>query len=178
MGQSLSGEIAVKGAGPGSIHPDRMTTAPRSVAQSEIAAWHTLSAAEVLAQLRATPDGLSAQEASRRLAAGGANELVHGTAVSPRKIFVRQFKSLIIWLLIGAGVISGALGEKVDAFAILAIVVLNAAIGFYQEFKAETSLAALRGMTAPLAKVRRDGRVGGGGKAMLGKKGGAVNEAP
>ena len=136
-----------------------MTTAPRSVAQSEIAAWHTLSAAEVLAQLRATPDGLSAQEASRRLAAGGANELVHGTAVSPRKIFVRQFKSLIIWLLIGAGVISGALGEKVDTFAILAIVVLNAAIGFYQEFNAETSLAALRGMTAPLAKVRRDGRV-------------------
>lgn len=137
-----------------------MTPSPISVAPSEKAAWHLRPASAVLAQLRATPEGLSAQEAARRLVADGANELVQGTRVSPRQIFLRQFKSLIIWLLIGAGIIAGALGENVDALAILAIVVLNAAIGFYQEFKAETSIAALRRMTAPQAKVRRDGRVG------------------
>ena len=135
-------------------------TPPRiAVDASEQAGWHLRPAAAVLTQLRATPEGLSAQEAARRLAADGANELVQGTRISPRQIFLRQFKSLIIWLLIGAGVISGALGENVDALAILAIVVLNAAIGFYQEFRAETSIAALRRMTAPQAKVRRDGRV-------------------
>ena len=136
-----------------------MTASRISVDASEKAGWHLRPAVAVLTQLRATPEGLSAQEAARRLAADGANELVQGTRVSPRQIFLRQFKSLIIWLLIGAGVISGALGENVDALAIFAIVVLNAAIGFYQEFRAETSIAALRRMTAPQAKVRRDGRV-------------------
>ena len=136
-----------------------MTASRIAVDASEQGGWHLRPAAAVLTQLRATPEGLSAQEAARRLAADGANELVQGTRISPLQIFLRQFKSLIIWLLIGAGVISGALGENVDALAILAIVVLNAAIGFYQEFRAETSIAALRRMTAPQAKVRRDGRV-------------------
>ena len=82
-----------------------------------------------------------------------------GRRISPFQIFLGQFKSLIIWILIAAGVISGVLGEVVDAIAILAIVVLNAVIGFYQEFNAEKSIAALKKMTAPQAKVRRDGQV-------------------
>ena len=122
-------------------------------------AWHSQSAEEVLAQLASTADGLSSQEAAQRLAANGPNELKEGKRISPLQIFLGQFKSLIIWILIAAGVISGVLGEVVDAIAILAIVVLNAVIGFYQEFNAEKSIAALKKLTAPQAKVRRDGQV-------------------
>ena len=121
--------------------------------------WHNRSAEEVLAHLGSSATGLSAQEAAQRLAADGPNELKEGKRISPLQIFLGQFKSLIIWILIAAGVISGVLGEAVDAIAILAIVVLNAVIGFYQEFNAEKSIAALKKMTAPQAKVRRDGQV-------------------
>ena len=113
----------------------------------------------MLAQLGSAATGLSAPEAAQRLAANGPNELKEGKRISPLQIFLGQFKSLIIWILIVAGVISGVLGEVVDAIAILAIVVLNAVIGFYQEFNAEKSIAALKKMTAPQAKVRRDGQV-------------------
>ena len=125
--------------------------------QPKAMAWHNLSAEKVLSQLASTEEGLSSQEAEQRLATNGLNELQEGSPVSPLQIFFAQFKSLIIWILIVAGVISGALGEGVDAIAILAIVVLNALIGFYQEFSAEKSIASLKRMTAPHAKVRRDG---------------------
>ena len=133
--------------------------APAGVAQPQSKAWHSESAEEVLAQLGSAATGLSATEAAKRLAANGPNELKESKRISPLQIFLGQFKSLVIWILIVAGVVSGVLGEMVDAIAILAIVVLNAAIGFYQEFKAEKSIAALKKMTAPQAKVRRDGQV-------------------
>ena len=122
-------------------------------------AWHNQSAEEVLAHFGSSAPGLLAAEAAERLAVNGPNELKEGTHISPLQIFIGQFKSLIIWILIAAGIISGLLGEVVDTIAILAIVVLNAVIGFYQEFKAEQSIAALKKMTAPQAKVRRDGQV-------------------
>lgn len=122
-------------------------------------AWHCQSTADVLAKLRTETGGLSRQEAAQRLAANGRNELKEGKQISPLQILLGQFKSLIVWILIAAGVISGVLGEMVDAIAILAIVVLNAAIGFYQEFNAEKSIAALKKMTAPQAKVRRGGQI-------------------
>ena len=106
-------------------------------------AWHSQSAEEVLAKLGSATTGLSAQEAAQRLATNGPNELKEGKRISPLQIFLGQFKSLIVWILIAAGVISGVLGEGMDAIAILAIVVLNAVIGFYQEFNAEKSIAAL-----------------------------------
>src|SRR6188474_2748478 len=136
-----------------------MNTAPAIATQPKGKAWHSQSAEEVLAKLGSAATGLSAQEAAQRLAANGPNELKAGKRISPWQIFLGQFKSLIIWILIVAGVISGTLGEVVDAIAILAIVVLNAVIGFYQEFNAEKSIAALKKMTAPQAKVRRDGQV-------------------
>lgn len=122
-------------------------------------AWHNRSAEEVLAHLGSSATGLLAAEAAQRLAVNGPNELKEGKRISPLLIFLGQFKSLIIWILIAAGIISGLLGEVVDTIAILAIVALNAVIGFYQEFNAEQSIAALKKMTAPQAKVRRDGQV-------------------
>lgn len=112
-------------------------------------AWHSQSAEDVLAQLGSAATGLSAREVARRLATDGPNELQEGQRISPLQIFLGQFKSLIIWILIAAGVISGVLGEVVDAIAILAIVILNAVIGFTQEFNAEKSIAALKKMAAP-----------------------------
>ncbi len=121
--------------------------------------WHSQSSEETLAQLDSSAAGLSTQEAAVRLAANGPNVLKEGKRISPLGIFFDQFKSLIIWILIVAGVVSGFLGEMLDASAILAIVVLNAVIGFYQEFNAEKSIEALKKMTAPQAKVWRDGKV-------------------
>lgn len=136
-----------------------MTAAISSATQPKSKAWYRQPAEEVLTQLASSATGLSAQEAAQRLTADGPNELKEGKQISPFQIFIGQFKSLIIWILIAAGIISGVLGETVDAIAILAIVVLNAVIGFYQEFSAEKSIAALKKMTAPQAKVRRDGQV-------------------
>jgi Ca2+-transporting ATPase len=103
--------------------------------------------------------GLSSGEASKRLDRYGPNELQQGKSIQVLQILGGQFKSLIIWILIAAGIVSGLLGQKMDAIAILAIVALNAVIGFYQEFRAGQSIAALKKMTAPYAKVRRDGEV-------------------
>ena len=118
-----------------------------------------MSSGEVFEKLGSAAAGLSREQAARRLAQSGPNVLKEGKRISPLAIFLSQFKSLLIWILIGAALISSALGEIVDAVAILAIVLLNAVIGFYQEFSAEKSIAALRKMTAPHAKVRRDGQV-------------------
>jgi len=120
--------------------------------------WHNLTAEEALSQLGSSPSGLSASEATQRLTANGPNQLAEIRRISPLWILLGQFKSVIVWMLIGAGILSGIFGDLADSIAILAIVVLNAAIGFYQEFQAEQSIAALRKLTAPLAKVRRDGQ--------------------
>ena len=132
-----------------------MTAAPAIGAASKGDAWHSQPVEDVLAQINSVATGLSSQEAAQRLAANRPNELQEGKRISPLQIFLGQFKSLIVWILIAAGVISGLLDEGVDAIAILAIVVLNAVVGFYQEFKADRSIAALKKMTAPQAKVRR-----------------------
>ena len=122
-------------------------------------AWHQLTDADAVRQLQSSAQGLTTMESARRLAAAGPNTLTAGVGISPFQIFLGQFKSLMIWILVGAGVISGLFGEATDAVAILAIVVLNAAIGFYQEYSAEKSIAALKQLTAPQATVRRDGGV-------------------
>jgi Ca2+-transporting ATPase len=120
--------------------------------------WHALdvdAAARALETDRVR--GLSEQEAARRLAAEGPNELIRGSAVRPLAIFAQQFRSLVVWVLIAAGIAAVLLGELVDGAAILAIVVLNAAIGFFQEFRAERAMAALSRLTAPRARVVRGG---------------------
>ncbi len=136
-----------------------MTQPPVTVEREKVDAWYNWTSDDVLAHVGSSTQGLSAQEAAQRLAADGPNELIEGKRISALQIFLGQFKSLIIWVLISAGAISAALGDTVDAIAILAIVILNAGIGFYQEFAAEKSIAALKKMTAAEAKVRRAGNV-------------------
>lgn len=106
----------------------------------------------------ASSAGLSADEAARRLAADGPNELHREDGAGPWRLLLQQFTSPLVLLLIGAAVVSGAVGETVDAGAIGAIVVLNAAVGFFQEYRAERALLALRALSAPRARVRRDAR--------------------
>ncbi len=101
--------------------------------------------------------GLSSADADRLLIEFGPNELQAETPTSPIALFFRQFASPVIWLLLGAGVVSAVLGEVLDAGAILTIVVFNAAIGFVQEYRAQQAVLALRRMTAPTARVMRDG---------------------
>lgn len=103
--------------------------------------------------------GLTSAEAARRLEEYGYNQLQEAPGRSPLKVFLDQFKSFLIWVLIGAAIISGFLGEWVDALAIIAIVILNSILGFIQEYRAEKALVALKKMAAPQAKVIRDGEL-------------------
>lgn len=120
-------------------------------------AWHQLAANEVLHRLGSSPDGLSSAEAALRLQREGANALQAAEEPGIGRILLSQFKSLIIWVLLGAGLIAHFVGDAFDAAAIFAIVFLNALIGALQEYKAGRSIAALRRLTAPMARVLRDG---------------------
>lgn len=101
--------------------------------------------------------GLSDHEAQERLRREGLNELPEMQPYSLLKLFFSQFTSVIVWVLIGAAIISGLLEDWLDAVAILAIVLLKGVLGFVQEFRAERSLAALRTMSVATARVIRDG---------------------
>ncbi|TLN00319.1 ATPase, partial [bacterium] len=132
--------------------------APAPAAPDVEVSWHAMSTEEVLDQLQ-TPlqNGLSSEEAARRVAKYGLNELKE----APRRSFIAlvfdQLKSLVIILLIVASIISALLGETVDAIAIISIVILNAVLGVVQESRAEQALAALKKLAAPEAQVLRDG---------------------
>lgn len=103
--------------------------------------------------------GLSESEAQKRLQEFGYNQLIEQPKVSALHLFLSQFSSVIVWVLIVAATIAGVLGEWVDALAIIVIVILNALLGFFQEYRAERSLAALRKMVIPFSKVVRDGKL-------------------
>ncbi|KAA3620320.1 MAG: ATPase, partial [Proteobacteria bacterium] len=119
--------------------------------------WHTRSASQVLDDLGATPDGLGAAEAAHRLSAAGANVIPQKRGRSLAGMVVAQFADFMIVVLLAAALISGLIGEAADTIAILVIVVLNALVGATQEFRAERAVAALRQMSAPEARVVRDG---------------------
>ena len=122
--------------------------------------WHCLPIEAVMQQMGLESlSGLIEGEARNRLDGDGPNSLRKAKAINPFKLLFAQFNNLIVWLLVIAGLVSGIMGERADAIAILTIVILNAIIGFYQEFSAEKSIAALKKLTAPQAKVRRDGRI-------------------
>lgn len=134
---------------------------PRQSGATSETAWHTLSAHDAAMRLGLDNPraGLTAQEAAERLARFGPNMLTAREGRSWWAAFLSQFAAVLVVLLIAAAIVSAVLGEWVDAGVIAAIVVLNAVIGASQEHAAERSIAALRGMTAPKARVLRGGAV-------------------
>ena len=120
--------------------------------------WHLDVEYAIKALGSDSSSGLSSQEASIRLKKYGPNQLKEAKKYSALSIFFGQFEDFIVWVLIGAAVVSGFLQEWVDALAIIAIVILNAVLGFIQEYRAEKSLAALKKLSSPTSKVIRDGR--------------------
>ncbi len=112
----------------------------------------------VLKLLQTSSEGLSDQEASVRLEKTGYNELKRAKGFSVWWVFLRQFKNTLVVLLIVAGVLSAFIGERVEAGAIFGILVLNALLGFVQEYRAEKAIEALQRLAAPMARVVRQGR--------------------
>src|SRR5205823_11558879 len=126
--------------------------------------WHSLPADDVLRRLDASPLGLNASDAARRLARIGPNELVRTARIRPWRILLAQFVDVLVIVLIIAAIISpvlgtlqGELADLYDAILIVAIVIMNAILGFVQEYRAERSLEALKNLAAPKAHVVREG---------------------
>ena len=119
--------------------------------------WHELEVDEVLAALETDQSGLSVEEANSRLKKFGPNEIAREHRISPVQLIIRQINSPLIYVLFVAAIISFAVGHLLDALVILGIVVVNSAIGFFQEFRAEKSMQALRELAAPQATVIRNG---------------------
>ncbi|MBB6636552.1 calcium-translocating P-type ATPase, SERCA-type [Cohnella thailandensis] len=124
----------------------------------ESKAWHQLNENELAQRLGTdAKKGLTPGEAASRLQSHGLNELAEKQGDSPWKLLINQFKDFMVLVLAGATVVSGLLGEMLDALTIIAIIVLNGLLGFYQEYRAERSLKALKELSAPHAKVIRGG---------------------
>ncbi|MFN3844813.1 MAG: cation-transporting P-type ATPase [Paracoccaceae bacterium] len=119
---------------------------------------HSQPAQACLAALDAPADGLTGVEAAQRLKQHGPNRLPEVRSRSPLLRFLAQFNNVLIYVLLGAAVVTGALEHWIDTGVILAVVLANALIGFVQEGKAEAAMAAIRGMLAPRAAVLRDGK--------------------
>ena len=128
--------------------------------RGEECAWHTAEAEEVLRALdTGAESGLSDEEAARRLDEWGPNDLEDRSGRGPWAILWEQFTSAMIVILIVAAVASAFLGDYEDSIAIAVIIVLNAALGFCQEYRAERAMVALKQLSAPTVKVRREGHV-------------------
>ena len=122
--------------------------------------WYEITAEETAQRLATNlASGLSAEEVLKRSTLYGKNVIEEGKTRGPWRIFAAQFADFMIVVLIAAGIIAGFLGEPVDTIAILAIVLLNAIIGFVQEYRAERAIATLRRMAAHQARAVRNGEV-------------------
>ncbi len=119
--------------------------------------WYNLGAADALARLASGGDGLSAAEVARRQQEYGPNQLAGRKRPNPVLVFLRQFLSPLIYVLLAAVVFSIVLGHYVDAWVILGVLLLNAVIGYIQETRAEKAMEALISLAAPQAQVRRSG---------------------
>ncbi|MFW6236138.1 MAG: cation-translocating P-type ATPase, partial [Desulfovibrionales bacterium] len=119
--------------------------------------WHAMEREEVLSGLGVDGNGLSRDEAGKRLEEHGPNELPSEEKAGPVKRFFEQFQNVLIYILLVAAVLAALFGEWVDMVVILAVVLINAIIGFIQEGKAERAMESIREMLSPTARVVRDG---------------------
>jgi len=126
--------------------------------------WHSMEIEEVLRMLKTDPNGLSSEDAVRRLQEYGYNELREEKRVTGLHIFLSQFKSILVIILIVAAVVSGYIDiiienePPLDTYVISAIVVMNAILGFIQEYRAEKAVEALKKMIAPMVRLVREGK--------------------
>ena len=120
--------------------------------------WHTDDSEVIFEKLSTSVEGLSLQEAEQRLLEFGPNRLRPGKKKGPFARFLAQFHNVLIYVLLGAGVVTALLGHWIDSGVILGVVVINAFIGFIQEGKAEKALDAIRNMLSQQAMVKRDGK--------------------
>lgn len=118
---------------------------------------HSLSSDAVISLLSSSKNGILQKEAEERLNKYGLNELKEKKKASVLRLFLSQFNSILIWILIGAVIFSLVADEVIDAIAILVIVVLNAILGFIQEYRAEKAIGALKKLAALKCRVIRDG---------------------
>lgn len=128
--------------------------------EAATAIWHVLSAEQAVMALASTPDrGLDAVTAAQRLEAYGPNRLIEKPPRSAGSVLAAQFKSLLIVVLMIAAIVAALIGDLSDGVVILVVVVINALLGFYQEYQAEKSLSALKKMLALQARVKRNGTI-------------------
>jgi P-type Ca2+ transporter type 2C len=121
--------------------------------------WHMQPEETVISELGTSPEtGLSEVEAQKRLSQFGPNELIERGGKHPLKILWEQFTSTMVLILIAAAVISGLLGKVTETVAIAAIVILFALLGFFQEYRAEQAMAALKKLAVPIVRVVRGGQ--------------------
>lgn len=119
--------------------------------------WHAVTEDEVFRELDSSPSGLSSEQAEERIQKYGTNELKEDKGLSPYRIFIRQFRDILIIILLIAIVLSAAVGELFDAGLIFIIVIFSAILGFIQEYRAEKAVEELKKILSPTAKVLRDG---------------------
>ncbi|MDH4189498.1 MAG: HAD-IC family P-type ATPase [Betaproteobacteria bacterium] len=142
------------------MHHGRMCAARESIGDAvrlRLHRPHALSAAETLEELGASARGLTRAEAVSRLAHFGRNALPRVPPPTIAAVFIRQFRSPLIYVLLAAALVSLALGNGSDAGFIFAVLLVNAVIGTFQEHSAERSAEALRSLASPHARVERDG---------------------
>ncbi len=146
-----------------SDNPPATTASPADVpsaAELESTEWYRLPAREVATRLDVdTLQGLSAAQVAARTETYGANELAEAPRRPAILRFIDQFKDLMVYILIGAAVVSAAVGDYKDPIVIGIVLLINAVMGFIQENKADNALAALKGMLDTVVRVRRDGEV-------------------
>lgn len=120
--------------------------------------WHQLNTREVFQKLDSGYKGLTTEEAGQRLVSNGPNQLEETKRKTLAGIFFSQFKDVMVLVLLAAAVISGVIGDLADTIVILVIVVLNALLGFFQEYRAEKAMQALKQMAIAQTRVYRNGK--------------------